>query len=421
MLERTEGNALANICGTLAYAGVARHYAGMESERILALAHAVEEETIAARRHLHQYPELSFQEVETAAYIAARLREHGYEPRTGVGGHGVVAVLRGARPGRVVALRADIDALPIDEATDLPFRSRRPGVMHACGHDAHTAMLLGAAAALAQLRDELSGSIVFLFQPAEELPPGGAQAMIAAGALDDPPVDCIFGLHQGTGYDVGTFAVAPGPRQASTDTFTVTITGPGGHAAMPHATVDTIAAAAACVTAIHQIVSRRVPATEPAVISIGRIQGGTKENVIPERVELSGTIRVFSEELRTAVVGWIRETAEHAAAQFGARAEVDVLRGYPPLVNDVAMADMARRAAARIVGEENVLTPPPLMPAEDFSYYLQRVPGAFASIGVGTPGAPRRASHSPTFMLDERALPLGVAYYIALVTDLLGA
>ena len=394
----------------------------MEIERIQTLAHATDAQVLAARRRLHEFPELSFQESETAAFVAEQLRAAGYDPRTGVGGHGVVAVLRGGRPGRTVGLRADMDALPLNETNDLPFKSSRPGVMHACGHDAHTAMLLGAALALKQVQGDLAGNVVFLFQPAEELPPGGAKPMIEAGALDDPKVDCVFGLHQGNFLDVGCFAVAPGPRQASTDTFHVTISGPGGHAAMPHYTADVIAAAAAAVTAIHQIVGRRLPAVQPAVITIGQIHGGTKENIIPEQVEMSGTVRVFDEGLRTVVRDRIREAAEGAAAIFGAKAALTYESGYPSVVNDAAMAEVARQAAARIVGEERVFRPEPIMPAEDFSYFLQRVPGAFASIGAGTPGSFNRgASHSPSFFLDEGALPLGVAYYVALVTDLLDA
>jgi amidohydrolase len=393
----------------------------MEKERIFALAHTTDDNVLAARRRLHQYPELSFQEQETAAFVAERLRALGYEPRTGVGGHGVVAVLRGERPGRTVGLRADMDALPLNELSDLPFKSSRPGIMHACGHDAHTAMLLGAAEALAPLKRELAGNVVFLFQPAEELPPGGAQAMIADGALDDPKVDCVFGLHQGSNFDVGSFAFAPGPRQASTDTFRVAITGPGGHAAMPHFSVDVIAAAAAAVTAIHQIVSRRISAIQPAVITIGQIHGGTKENIIPERVEMAGTVRVFQESLRATVRDRIREAAEGAAAIFGAQASVEYEFGYPSVVNDAAMTEIARRAAAKVVGEQRVYVPEPIMPAEDFSYFLQKAPGAFGSIGVGTPGSFQRGfAHSPTFFLDEAALPFGVAYYVALVTDLLG-
>ncbi len=394
----------------------------MNVERIWQLAHATDENVLSARRHIHQHPELSFKETETAAFVADRLRALGYEPITGIAGTGIKAVLRGARPGPSVGLRADMDALPLREEPGLPFASEHEGVMHACGHDAHTAMLLGAAEALRDLRDELAGNVVFIFQPAEELPPGGAKPMIEAGVLEDPHVDYIFGLHQGDVLPVGTLAVAGGPRAASADTFHITIRGHGGHAAMPHRAIDVIAAGGMAITGIHQIVSRKLPAIQPAVITIGQVHAGTKENIIPELLTMSGTVRCFDEALRKQIPDYLRGVIEPAAAMYGASAELDYRFGYPVTINDVQMAEVSRRAAARLVGDEQVFTPEPIMPAEDFSYYLQRVPGAFASLGVGTPGSTRRtsASHSPGFFLDEAALPYGVAYYVSLVMDLLG-
>jgi len=395
----------------------------MDTERIWRLARAAEGNVAAARRHIHQHPELSFQERETAAFVADRLRALGYAPQTGVGGHGVKAVLRGARPGLTVGLRADMDALPLREEPGLTFASVNEGVMHACGHDAHTAMLLGAAEALAPLRGELAGNVVLLFQPAEELPPGGAQPMIAAGVMADPTIDCVFGLHQAAQLPVGAFAVGDGPRQASADSFRIGLHGSGGHAALPHHAIDVIAAAGVAITGIHQIVSRRLPASQPAVITIGTVHGGTKENIIPALVTLSGTVRTFDERLRRQIPEHIRGVIEAAAAMFGARATLDYEFGYPVLINDAQMAEVARRAAARLVGDEQVLTPEPIMPAEDFAYFLQRAPGAFASLGVCAPAdeRPPAGAHSPSFFLDEAALPFGVAYYLALVTDLLDA
>lgn len=392
----------------------------MDVERIWSLARGTESAVLAARRHIHQYPELSFHEEKTSAFIAERLDALGYEPRTNLGGFGVKAVLHGARPGRTVGLRADMDALPLREEAGLPFASTQPGVMHACGHDAHTAMLLGAAAALREVREELTGNVVFLFQPAEELLPGGAKAMIDAGAMVDPDIDCIFGLHESPMLDTGTLAITPGPRQASADIFVITISGPGGHAAAPHRTADVIAAAGQAITAIHQIASRQVSPTQPVVITIGTVHGGTKENIIPETVTMTGTVRAFDEELRGEIRARLQTMADAAAAMFGARAQVDYTFGYPVLVNEPSMTEVARRAATRILGAESVLHTEPSMPAEDFAYFLQRVPGAFGSLGVGAPGSTRVPPHSPGFVLDEAALPVGVAYYIALVSELLG-
>lgn len=371
---------------------------------------------IAARRHIHQNPELSFEEAETSRFVAAALRAMGYEPEEGVGGYGVRAVLRGGAPGKTIALRADMDALPIHEDNDLPFCSRRPGVMHACGHDAHTAMLLAAARALKAERSGLLGNVVFLFQPAEELPPGGAKEMIAAGAMDDPRVDAVFGLHQGVAFDVGRMAIVSGPRSASSDTFRITVIGRGGHAAMPHRTVDPIAIAGLLITALQQLVSRQLSPMQPAVITIGTVHGGTKENVIPDHVTLGGTVRAFDPSVREDIPRRMEAMVKGITEANGARYDLEYHFGYPVLVNDAEMAALAGRAAERVVGPGNVVSSEPAMAAEDFAYFLQRAPGAFASIGVGTPGRGERpSSHSPRFRLDEDGLPFGVAFYLSLV------
>lgn len=390
----------------------------MERKRIWALVEVQREFVLAARRHLHQHPELSFQEHETAAYVAARLREMGYTPRTGIGraGTGLTTMLEGGRPGPTLALRADLDALPVQELTGLPFRSIRDGVMHACGHDAHTAILLGAARALMTVREEVPGRVVFLFQHAEESPPGGAVELIAVGALDG--VEAIFGLHQGTDLDAGQMGFTAGPRQASADTFTLTVHGCGGHAAFPHRTVDAVQVAALVVTALHEIVSRRVPPLQPAVLSIGAIHGGSAPNVIAPEVTLTGTVRALDAGVRELIPAEIERVAHGVAAAWGAEVTFAYQRGYPVLVNDPAMTEVARRAAAIALGPENVVMGlPPVMAGEDFAYYLEQVPGCFATLGVGTPGGARGPSHSGTFLLDEGALPCGVAYFIALVTN----
>lgn len=390
----------------------------MEREEIIRLAEAQRAYVTGARRHIHQHPELSFQEKETAAFVAAELRACGLEPVEGFGGsHGVVATLEGGRPGPTLALRADMDALPVEELNDLPFRSQNPGVMHACGHDAHTAILLGAARALAEVRDRVPGRVRFLFQPAEELPPGGALGMIEAGCLDG--VDAVFGLHQSTAADAGTMIFAPGPRSASADTFKLTVLGRGGHAARPESAVDAIQIAGQVIGALHQIVSRRVAAQDQAVITIGTVHGGTKENVIAHEVTLSGTVRALDPAVRTALAREIEAVVKGVTDAWGGSYALDYLYGYPVLINDATMTDVAQRAAALVLEPAAVQTSSrPTMAAEDFARYLERVPGCYASLGVGTPGSvDRPPSHSGAFLLDESGLPAGVAWYLALVMN----
>lgn len=379
-------------------------------------AEALRDYLIAARRQIHQHPELSFQEEQTARFVAEELRAMGYEPEEHVGGFGVRAVLRGAQPGKTVALRADMDALPIEEENDLPFRSQHAGVMHACGHDAHTAMLLAAAKALIERRDALPGNVVFLFQPAEELPPGGAKAMIEAGALDNPHVDAIFGLHQGVAFDVGKMAIVSGPRSASSDSFRITVIGRGGHAAMPHRTIDPIVITGLLITSLQHVVSRHVTPMQPAVLTIGSVHGGTKENVIPDEVTLAGTVRTFDQSVREEIPRRIERIVKGITEAYGAHYKLDYSFGYPVLHNEPEMTKLARRAAERVLGRGNVVSAEPAMAAEDFAYYLHRVPGAFCSVGVGTAGRGERpSSHSPRFMLNEDGLPAGVAFYLSLV------
>jgi len=387
----------------------------VQQAEIRRLVEAQSDYVVRTRRLLHQHPELSLHERETAALVAAELRGCGIEPQEGFGGgHGVVATLAGALPGPSIALRADMDALPVEELNDLPFRSQNAGVMHACGHDAHTAVLLAAARVLAAQRHRLPGRVRFLFQPAEELPPGGALGMIEAGCLDG--IDAVFGLHQRTQADAGRMLFIPGPYNASSDSFTLTVLGKGGHAARPHVTVDAIQIAGQMISALHQIVSRRVPPQETAVLTIGTVQGGTKNNVVAHEVTLGGTVRTWNPGVRRVMPRQIEAVAKGVTGAWGATYRLQYDLGYPVLVNDAAMTDLARRAAVLALGAGSVaVTSERSMGGEDFAHYLQKVPGCFAMLGAGTPGSKARiSSHSGAFVLDEAALPAGVAWYLAL-------
>lgn len=365
------------------------------------------------RRYLHQNPELSFQEVETASFVAQKLTEMGYQPQTRVGGgNGVVAVLEGGKPGRTIALRADMDALPIQEETNLPYASTRPGKMHACGHDAHTAVLLGAAKALMEIRDEVPGKVVFLFQPAEEVFPGGAKGMVEAGVLDG--VDAVFGLHVTNPVLAGQIGVRSGPVNAASDEFKVTLYGRGGHAASPHTAVDPIVMLGSVITALQSIVSRSVNPVDQAVLTIGWVRGGEADNVIPEKVEFAGTIRTFDPAVQKLVHARMKAVVEGVAAAHGGRAEIEETYGYPVLRNDEAMTEVARRCAALVVGEENTVVPPLGLGGEDFAYYAQERPACFVRLGTGTPETLTLPTHNPRFVIDESALEVGVAYFISL-------
>jgi amidohydrolase len=393
----------------------------MDRQRIWELVEAQREFLVSTRREIHQHPELSFEEKRTAALVASVLTNAGYAPKTGVGsgGTGVWAVLEGGLPGPTIALRADTDALPVDERNDLPFRSQNPGVMHACGHDAHTAILLATARALKEVEQEVPGHVVMLFQHAEEFPPGGAIELIEAGCLEG--VDAAFGLHQSPREDVGRLVVAPGRRAASSDTFRLAITGRGGHGAAPHRTIDPVQVGAALVTSLHHIVSRRIDPLEPAVITVGTFQAGTKENVIADTARITGTVRAFSQDVRELLHREIEAVAKGVTASWGATFEMEYIWGYPVLSNDDLMAELGARAAELVLGKDAVgRTAPAVMGAEDFAHYLNRVPGAFASLGSGVASVPekeRPAAHSAGFMMEEGALPVGMAWYLSLVSN----
>lgn len=361
---------------------------------------------VELRRAIHRRPELGFEEHETATLIERELDGLGIEHRR-VAGTGVIARIDGIPGGRVVALRADMDALPIGERTGLPFASEVEGRMHACGHDAHTAMLLGAAHVLAARRAELRGSVVLLFQPAEE-GPGGALPMIEAGALDDPRVEAIAMLHVDPRLDAGTIGIVPGPVNASCDELYIDVRGVGGHGAYPHNAVDAIPASAAIVLALQNVVARETDPLASAVVTIGTIAGGYRNNVIADEIAMSGTLRAHDPAVRDELEARVRRIVAGVAAAYGVRAEVRVVRGYPPVINDEALA----RAFAQYLRENSsiaVLQPAPTMGGEDFSYFAERVPGLLIRLGVRNEAVEAVHSlHSSAFRLDESVLPRGV-------------
>jgi amidohydrolase len=359
------------------------------------------------RRAIHRRPELGFEENETAALVERELDTLGIAHRR-MAGTGVLGIIRGARAGPAVALRADMDALPILERTGLPYASEIDGKMHACGHDAHTAMLLGAAAQLQSQREELAGSVVLIFQPAEE-GPGGALPMIEAGALENPAVEAIAMLHVDSRLEVGTIGIVPGPVNASADELYVDVRGVGGHGAYPHSAVDAIPAAAAIVLALQNVVAREIDPLASAVVTIGTISGGYRNNVIADKVKMSGTLRAHDPAVRDALEERVRRIVAGVAAAYRVDAEVQVVRGYPPVVND---EPLAQRFAAyvRAKGTPRVERPQPTMGGEDFAYFAQRVPGLLIRLGVRSESSGAvHPAHSPLFRIDEDALPVGVA------------
>lgn len=376
--------------------------------------------------HFHTYPELGDQEVETAAYVVDKLRKLPVEDiRTGVGGGtGITALLKGAKPGPVIAMRADMDALEVTENTGVPFASTKPGVMHACGHDAHTAMQLGAVHVLCAMKEQLQGSIKFIFQPAEEKSPhGGARFMIEAGVLEDPHVDAILGMHVRPYFNTGHFAVQDGVLSACSDRLKIKIIGKSAHAAMPHYGTDAIVAACAVVGSLQAIISRNVNPDDAAVITLGLIQGGSRYNVIPEEVTLEGTVRTFNSAITKKMPEWITRTAQNTAAAYGATAEVSYISGYPSMVNDTALTDLCREAVLDTFGRDALLPRQGRDPGgEDFSFFALEVPATYAFIGCSPKGVVAQdqpALHSAKFLPDPEALPLGVQYIVAAALKLL--
>jgi amidohydrolase len=373
-------------------------------------------EVVATRRDLHEHPELGFEEHRTAALVAERLGALGFEVHRGIGKTGVVGVRNGARPGKTIMLRADMDALPVDEETQAPYRSQTPQHMHACGHDGHVAMLLGAARIVAARPDDVAGTVCFLFQPAEE-GKGGARAMVEEGVLERFGIERAYGLHLASAHPVGQVGFHEGAFYASSDSIEITVEGKGGHGASPHQTIDPVYVASQFVVALQQVVSRNVDPIEPAVVTIGAIHGGTTHNVIPSRVQLLGTVRAFDAGVRAKMAERIERVLRGICESSGATYAFEYLWRYPVTTNDVAQTRYVKALAGHVVSAERVADVPQLMGAEDFSFFAERVPACFFTIGSN--GGPDSAwpHHHARFDIDESALQTGVRMMVALALD----
>ncbi|HMV15927.1 MAG TPA: amidohydrolase [Chitinophagales bacterium] len=378
-------------------------------DKIKNLADAYYNELVAIRRHLHAHPELSFEEKETAAYISNKLDELGIEHTTNIGGHGIVGIIKGKNPTiKTIALRADIDALPIEEKNNCDYASKNIGVMHACGHDVHTTSLLGAAKILNELKEHFEGSIKLIFQPAEEKLPGGASIMIKEGVLKNPAVEVIFGQHVLPQLETGKVAFKSGIAMASCDEIYLTVKGKGGHGAVPHFTIDPILIASHIVVALQSVVSRNANPIMPSVLSIGKFIANGATNVIPEEVKLEGTFRTFDEQWRKEAHLKIKNICENITTSFGGICEVNIEKGYPFLKNDEQTTNASFALAQQYLGAENVEEMPARMTAEDFSYYSQEVPACFYRLGTGNIVKGITSSiHTPTFDVDENCLKIG--------------
>lgn len=423
--------------GSLLGAPLALAAAPVQRAEVAADAQALGSQVVAWRRDFHQHPELSNREVRTGQKIAQALRAMGLEPKTGVAGHGVTAVIQGGLPGPKIALRADMDALPVSEQTGLPFastatgeyRGEQIGVMHACGHDAHMAILLGTAQALVQRREQLPGQVLLVFQPAEEgAPPpeqGGADLMLKQGLFTDFKPEAVFGLHVFSNIAAGQIGVRSGPAMAASDRFSVTINGRQTHGSAPWNGVDPIVAAADVIGTAQTIVSRRANLSkQPAVLTFGAIKGGIRYNIIPDSVEMVGTIRTFDADMRQQVFADLRNVADHVARAHGGTAVTEIHEndGNPATVNDPALTARMLPSLQAVVGSDNVFEPPLQMGSEDFSLYAQQVPSLFffvGATGAGIDPATAPSNHSPKFLLDEKALDVGLRAMLQLSWDYL--
>jgi amidohydrolase len=402
------------------------------------MANAMQPKAIEWRHHLHQYPELSNREFKTAAYVEAHLRNLGLEVHTQVAHTGVVGILRGGKPGPVVALRADMDGLPVKERVDLPYASKERGVyvgdsvdvMHACGHDMHVAILMSAATILSSMKSSLTGTIVFIFQPSEEQAPpgeqGGAELMVKEGVLDNPKAEVIFGLHMSSSLEVGKIRYKPGSTMAAVNSFEMTVHGKQTHGSAPWLGVDPIVTSAQIIMGLQTIVSRQMDLTkEPVVISVGKISGGVRSNIIPEEVKMVGTIRTLDTTMQRIVHEKIRNTATNIAESMGATVDISIDKGYPVTYNDL---ELTRKMLPTIFeaagGEQNVILMKPITGAEDFSFFAREIPGLFIFLGGMQPGtnpADAPPHHTPDFRVEDGAMPLGIKTLCYLALDYMAA
>jgi amidohydrolase len=394
-------------------------------DEIALAAAALRPKLIEWRRDFHMHPELSNREERTARVIAERLRSMGFDDvKTGVARHGIVALLKGAKPGPVVAVRADMDALPVTETLDVPYKSQNPGVKHACGHDVHMAVALGVAQILSSRRDLIHGTVKFIFQPAEEGAPegeeGGADLMVRNGVLENPRPLAIFGLHTNPAIEVGGIGFHSGPAMASSDRFTITIRGKKAHGAQPHLGIDPVVVAAEAVMALQTIRSRRIDPVEPLVISVGIIQGGNRFNIIADEVKMSGTVRTHSEEVQRRVPELMREIVGGITTAHGASFTLDWDSRAPLVFNDPALVNETLPVMKRVLGEANVAPLPPFMVSEDYAYYQRVIPGFFYFLGVGNRSKGISAGwHTPEFDVDEESLVVGTKVMTSVLVDFL--
>ena len=381
----------------------------------LELARTVEEYVIGIRRTLHQNPELSFKEKQTTSLIVKELKDLGLEVIQWDDFTGAVGLLRGPRPGPTIALRADIDALPIQEENEVPYKSKNPGVMHACAHDAHTAILLGTAKLLAQEKERIAGNVKFIFQPAEETPPGGAITLIQKGVLENPKVDALFALHHATEQRAGEIGIHYGQFLAAADQFTLTLTCKGGGGSAPHKGVDGIPIAAEIILALHVMMTRQIDPILSALISFGTINAGTKFNILADKVVMTGTCRSLDPGISQRFPSMILKVAQGIASTYDAKVELDYEYGYPALVNDDKMTALLEKAATEAIGKEKVKQATPLMAGDDLAYFLQKVPGSYFWLGITPEAGMIAPAHTSKFDIDEKSLATGVAVMYAAV------